>query len=379
MNRAIEPSDFFSPVEMHRFLFAQAMEISQDMAAVIDLEGRITYANPAVGKVLQCRSYEVSGRFLWDVLEDVDQVAQIMEATLEYGQWQGEVAFVARGDRRVPVLLRTVLVQFKGGEILGVVGMGWDLRQQREMGEQLAHFERQRLLGEMAAGVAHNFNNILTVVLGYAEILDQDERLLPEVRDNIRMILRAAEKGAELVRRIQRGAKGTSGSAPVSIDLNTVVRDCIESTRPRWKNQATSEGRTVEIESELQATRSVDGRASEVDEVLTNLIFNAVDAMPEGGRIRVRTWDEGERVCVAVSDTGVGMDRETQRKLGELFFTTKGDKGHGLGLAVCYRIVAQMAGQIEVESVPDEGTTFTLRFPAGKKGAASMSPPGTGG
>ena len=374
MNSMAGRPGLFSPREAHRFLFSQAMEICDDTAIIIDLEGRITYANPATEKLLGCGRQEVAGQFLWDQLTDLDQIGDILETTLHYGQWGGEVVWRTREGAAVPARLRTVLVQTKEGEILGIVGIGWSLASQREMEAQLVRIERQRLLGEMASGVAHNFNNVLIGILGYAQLLDEHEGLPPDARQMARILRSSAETASQLVRRIQMSARGGPQAAPEPVDLNEAVEECVEASRPKWKNQAESEGRTVEVETDLTATRPVDGRASEVGEVLTNLVFNAVDAMPDGGRIRVRTWDEGERVCLSLADTGVGMEREALRRLGELFFTTKGEQGQGLGLAVCYRIVEGMSGRIDVQSVPGRGTTFTLRFPPGTAAAVPDRP-----
>ena len=177
------------------------------------------------------------------------------------------------------------------------------------------------------------------------------------------MILNAAGRATEMVSRIQAGT-GASGEAPPAfLDLNTVVESCAMASRPKWKNQAESEGRKIELDLDLRAQNRVYGRPSEVDEVLTNLIFNAVDAMPEGGRISIRTWDEDGRIFLSAEDTGVGMPPDVLRRLGELFFTTKGDRGHGLGMAFCYRVVEQMGGRIEVDSTVGEGSRFLIRFP----------------
>jgi CheY-like chemotaxis protein len=115
--------------------------------------------------------------------------------------------------------------------------------------------------------------------------------------------------------------------------------------------------------SDLKTSRLIAGHSGGVEGVLMNLIFNAVDAMPQGGRINIRTYDEGDWVCMSVSDTGTGMDQKTRERLGELFFTTK-TNGHGIGLATCFRTVRDLSGTIEVESAPGKGSTFLLRFPA---------------
>ena len=341
------------------------MEVSHDLAFVVDLEGRFTYLNGAAGELFGGRPEEVMGRFLWDVIPDAQQIAVIMEATLAYGQWGGEISCERVGVSPVPVRLRTVLIQSKEGEVLGIVGMGWDLSTQREMESHMVASERQRLLGQIADGVAHDLNNSLAGIIGYVELMAGLEGLPAKAREYAGIIESAAERAAELVARIHRTARGGEGGPPGAVDLNEVVRSSVAASEPKWRTEAWSEGRAIEVDMLLEAGRTVDGLASEIDEVVTNLIFNSVDAMPNGGRITVKTWDEEQWVCLSVADTGVGMDRESLRRMGEMFFTTKGAKGHGVGVAVCHRLVEGMSGQVEVDSAPGEGTTFTIRLPEG--------------
>ncbi len=364
MDRSYEMPAHSPAAEMHRFLLSQALEVAHDLAIVLDLEGRLTYANPAATVILGRPQSELVGRFLWDIFTDLDRVGFIIGTTLDYGQWGGEVRCTRSDGHLVVLRLRTVLVQTKEGEILGIAGIGWDMTPQAEAAEQLVRIEQQRLLGEMASGVAHNFNNVLVSILGNAQILDAYGDLPADVRELTAIILSSAEKASGLVRRIQRAAGGGGSDSPVPVGLADAVESCVEATRPKWKDEAEAEAHHVTLEMDLAQTRPVDGRASEVDEVVTNLIFNAVDAMPQGGEIRIRTWEEGDEVCLSVSDTGMGMDADTQRRLGEPFFTTKGDKGHGLGLVTCYQIVEAMSGKIDVESISGRGTSFVLRFPA---------------
>jgi CheY-like chemotaxis protein/anti-sigma regulatory factor (Ser/Thr protein kinase) len=221
----------------------------------------------------------------------------------------------------------------------------------------------------MAAGVAHDFNNVLIGILGYAQLLHGYKDLPEEAKELAGIIKSSAENASELVNRLQWGSSGNVKAAPVPVDLNEVVDAGIKSSRPKWKNQTESEGRSIFVTAELEARSKIDGQIAEVDEVLTNLIFNSVDAMSEGGEITVRTWDEDDEVCLSVEDTGKGMDEETITRLGEMFFTTKGERGHGLGMAVCNRIVEKMSGKIEVISELGKGTRFTLRFPVGNSKA----------
>jgi CheY-like chemotaxis protein/anti-sigma regulatory factor (Ser/Thr protein kinase) len=147
------------------------------------------------------------------------------------------------------------------------------------------------------------------------------------------------------------------------LDVNAMMTDVLELTRPAWETDAKAQGVTVRVHRNLSARRAIRGNASELREVLTNLILNAVDAMPRGGDLYVTTQDDGGEVVVRVRDTGVGMDPQTSRLVFDPFFTTKAGKGTGLGLSVAYGIVTRHHGSITVESEPQAGAEFILRFP----------------
>src|SRR5438445_11586091 len=241
-------------------------------------------------------------------------------------------------------------------------------RQAEEMAEnlersqgQLVKTERLRALGEMAAGVAHDFNNLLSVILGRAELMLRRVREPGMVRD-LEAVRRAAQDGADTVRRIQEFTRTRRTRSFERVDLGDVAREVIELTRPRWEVEAQSRGVRYEFTVEGLAP-PVAGRPEELREVLTNLITNAVDAMPEGGRCTVRLAAEPEWASVSVRDNGVGMAEDMRRRVFEPFFTSKGPRGTGLGLAVSWGIVTRHGGTIEVDSAPGEGSTFVVRLP----------------
>jgi len=241
-------------------------------------------------------------------------------------------------------------------------------RQAEEMAEnlersqaQLVKTERLRALGEMAAGVAHDFNNLLSVILGRAELMLRRVREPAMVRD-LEAVRRAAQDGADTVRRIQEFTRTRRTRSFERVDLGEVAREVVELTRPRWEVEAQSRGARYEFTVE-GVTPPVAGRPEELREVLTNLITNAVDAMPDGGRCTVRLGGEAQWATVSVRDTGVGMVEDMRRRVFEPFFTSKGPRGTGLGLAVSWGIVTRHGGTIEVESTPGAGSTFIVRLP----------------
>jgi GAF domain-containing protein len=238
--------------------------------------------------------------------------------------------------------------------------------------ETLVRGATLRAVGELAAGAAHHLNNLMAVVLGRTQLLLMKN---PEsgITTSLQSIERAAVEAADTVRRIQ-GFSGTVTS-PVSLpfDLNATVQEAIEFTRLRWQNEAKVRGAPIDLVVQPGLLPEVSGQRAEVREVLTNLLLNAVDALPDGGRIVVTTRAEPGRAVVSVSDSGVGMSDEVQRRAFEPFFTTKGVKRTGLGLAVAYGAVQRHGGQIALESAPGRGTTVTFWLPA-----TTLPLPGTG-
>ncbi|HEV2765969.1 MAG TPA: ATP-binding protein, partial [Pyrinomonadaceae bacterium] len=230
--------------------------------------------------------------------------------------------------------------------------------------EREAESEKMRSLGQLAAGVAHDFNNALAAVLGRTQLLLRaatDERQ----RRNLEVIETAALDAAETVRRIQTFARRAPAEQTANVSVARLVADAMQLTRTRWEDDARAHGRHYDIQftREFEGGDEISANPSEVREVLVNLIFNALDAMPQGGRIELREFKRGQLVVVEVRDTGHGIPRPLLDRIFEPFFTTKGPQGSGLGLAVSYGIIHRHGGQIEVESDEGRGTTFRLCFP----------------
>ena len=231
--------------------------------------------------------------------------------------------------------------------------------------DQLVRTEKLRALGEMASGVAHDFNNLLASVLGRAQLLLRRVQE-PQLRQWLQVIERAALDGAQTVRRLQEFTRIRRDQPLVPLDVNQVVRDVLDITQSRWKEEPTSRGIALEVRTALAEVPAVIGDAAELREAMTNLILNALDAMPNGGTLTLTTALVDDRVEVVVADTGVGMPPEVREKVFDPFFTTKGPQGTGLGLSMTYGIVSRHGGSIAVESEPGQGSTFRLSFPRGR-------------
>jgi len=249
----------------------------------------------------------------------------------------------------------------------GAVSVFRDVTERRQADERQVEAEKLRALGQMASGVAHDVNNLLAGVLGRAELARLEiERghVDPErVVESLRLIEQAAEDGAHTVRRIQEFARVRRDTNVTVVDLAQIVLDTVNLTRPQWRDASHAVGRTIDVHPELEAGLLVAGEPAELREVFINLLLNAVDAMPRGGRIAITGRRVDQIVRVEVADNGVGMTAEVRRRVFEPFFTTKAEAGMGLGLAVSYGIVQRRGGHIDVESTSGRGTRFVLQFP----------------
>jgi len=228
--------------------------------------------------------------------------------------------------------------------------------------QQMVQAERLSALGEMAAGVAHDFNNLLAVVVGRAELLlgaGQE----PAVARDVQIIRQAAWDGAQTVRRIQEFTRTRQTRPSGRVDVPELLRDVVELTRGRWKDEAQSLGVSYEVRVESGSVPPVKGIASELREVFMNLLINGLDAMAGGGQYVFRMSSDSETVTIAAEDTGSGMSEATRRKVLEPFFTTKGARGTGLGLSVSWGIVKRHGGTIDIESRLGEGSVFLVRLP----------------
>src|SRR5262245_50033886 len=228
--------------------------------------------------------------------------------------------------------------------------------------QQMVQAERLSALGEMAAGVAHDFNNLLAVVVGRAELLLRTNPEATVARD-VQLIRQAAWDGAQTVRRIQEFTRTRQTRPSGRVDIPDLLRDVVELTRGRWKDEAQSLGVSYEVRVESGPVPAVTGIAPELREVFMNLLINGLDAMSEGGQFVFRVSGDTETVTITASDTGCGMSEETRRKVLEPFFTTKGVRGTGLGLSVSWGIVKRHGGTIEIESEVGVGSTFVVRLP----------------
>src|SRR5215203_5459942 len=236
------------------------------------------------------------------------------------------------------------------------------ITEQERIREQFSQVEKLSALGELASGVAHDFNNTLAGILGRAQLLQRSDD--PEkIRHGLDIIIKTAEDGAKTVKRIQDFARQRRDHNFELVSVDQILMDASEITRPRWKNCAEASNIHITVELQIGSNAMVMGDDSELREVLVNMVFNAIDAMPEGGTLSLTTRTINESVIITIVDTGVGMYPEVRSRIFDPFFTTKGKAGLGLGLAVSFGIVRRHGGNIEVESQYGKGTEFRITLP----------------
>ncbi|MBM9538647.1 PAS domain S-box protein, partial [Desulfobulbus alkaliphilus] len=354
----------------------------QDRVTVTDLDGVITYVNESVVQALGYSREEIIGASIDKYADNPDQGAtqqEILEQTLKYGSWRGEVVNRTADGQEVLMDCRTQTVLDEQGTMVALAGISTDITERKrvekehaELQEQLLQAQKMETVGRLAGGVAHDFNNMLGVIIGYAEMALEQVAPDQPMHKALHGIQQAAQRSADLTRQLLAFARKQT-IAPRIIDLNETVEGVLKMLRRLI-------GENIDlIWLPGRNLRPVNMDPSQIDQILANLCVNARDAIEGPGKVTIETGmaslDEawcavhtgaapGRYLLLAVSDNGHGMDRETISHIFEPFFTTKEQgQGTGLGLASVYGAVTQNKGFITVYSEPGQGTTFRIYLP----------------
>ncbi|MDP3980657.1 MAG: ATP-binding protein [Chlamydiota bacterium] len=242
---------------------------------------------------------------------------------------------------------------------------GLDVTQQRKrMEQELLHAQKLQAIGVMTTGIAHELNNMLAIIDGKIQMLMQENKGRKKLLDELRLIQSSIKDGAEIVRRMNKfTTEKEDREGFVAIDLREEIKNTIDLIRPKWKEHSERKGITYTINLDgVKQVSCINGNPLELREVLINIIYNALDSMPGGGTLSFSTREENGSVVLEISDTGIGMDEETQAKIFAPFFTTK-EYGMGLGMSIVYGTVNRHGGKITVQSKKGQGSTFILSFP----------------
>jgi PAS domain S-box-containing protein len=346
----------------------------------VDLAGNQTFFNDSLCRIYGYPKEEVTGtnyRRFTDQ-ENAKKLFQTFNRVYRTGE-PGKVfdwEIIRKDGTRRHVEASVSLQKDTSGKAIGFRGILRDVTEKKKAEEQLLQTEKLRAVGEMASGVAHDFNNALAAILGNTQLLlytTHDE----ELKETLKIIEKVAKDSGQTIRRLQDFTRKRVDQEIFKIDVNSVIKDSMEMTKPKWKDEPQSRGIRIEMVSNLEEIPSVSGNGAELREVITNMIFNAIEAMPEGGKIEIRTFKKRRNVFIQISDSGIGIAEEAERKIFEPFFTTKPFTNTGLGLSMSYGIIKRFGGEIEVESKVGQGTTFTIILPIGgeeKEEAVSPQP-----
>ena len=344
-------------------LLKNIMDSAREAIYAQDVEGRYKWCNQAMLDMTGYQLDEIIGHsFLERTHEDDREMRSHRFALALAGEPQSfESRYVASDGsvRYASVNSAPIIVD---GETTGVLGIAHDITEQKQERDRAARADKLRALGQLASGVAHDFNNSLAAILGRAQLIlrrVEDEDLIR----SLGIIVTAAEDAAATVRRIQTFARKSVASELELLDVGGLLRDAIEITRTRWENEARAAGLNIDVALNAEQNSLTLGNASELREVFVNLIVNAVDAMPKGGNLNISCKRNGERMQLKFADTGTGMKEDVRERVFEPFYTTKGVHGTGLGLAVSYGIIERHEGSISVESKLGSGTTFFIDLP----------------
>ncbi len=339
---------------------------------LIDPAGRLLRWNRALEKTFGYTSAEVASMQTLDfvAIEDRPRIEESLRKVFTTGAADAEAELVTKNGKRAPYFLTGLRFVVEGKPCC--IGTGIDLSARKLLEAELQQAQKIEAIGRLAGGVAHDFNNILGVILGYGELAESELAPGSSVREPVREMVKAAQRAATLTRQLQAFSRKQI-LQPKSLDLNALVA-----------NAHTMLGRLIGEDISLVLRPAPDlgtvrADPGQIDQILLNLAVNARDAMPGGGTLTLETANvdlheeyvaahvpakPGRYVMVAVSDTGAGMDAETQRRVFEPFFTTKPEgQGTGLGLSTVYGIVKQSGGYIWIYSEPGIGTTIKIYFP----------------
>ncbi|MDF1591187.1 MAG: PAS domain S-box protein [Desulfobacterales bacterium] len=367
-------------------------ETSREALLVLDLDGKFHLVNHPVEQITGYTREELIGNHFKMLVspQDLDLISGIFDSGYEnFSKMSAEIRIIDKtGQEHIIELLQGASLVKTAGITTGYFITARDLTEKRKTEEKLLQTAKLQSLGEMASGIAHDFNNILMVILGHTELLlyeAKDEILIKKLR----IIERAALDGSETVRKIgdfTRTAPKETELVPV--DLRQIIHNALEFTASRWKNVYQKEGYPFELKLNLNEIPTLPGDESELQEAFVNIILNSLDAMPHGGSLEIESRfldnlpayqnehkiDPAGFLRVKITDTGIGMDEQTRKKIFDPFFSTKGVKGLGLGLSIAYGIIKRHHGDMKVDSRKGFGTTFTIYLPLKKTVSGTPKP-----
>ncbi len=337
----------------------------------IDMEGYLTSANPVFLSIAELR--EVEDPRVVNVLQLPSVTRSGLDKELLTSLRTGKpfeltgLSYVSPSGR--DYVLRVQIVPQEGKETTGLIGIVEDITLRKKLEQNLIQIERLRALGEMAGSVAHDFNNLLGAILGNVQLLlSQEEN--KAIAGKLTIIERLTVEGAEKVKRLQEFTRIRRDRSLEMIDVEPVLAEALELINSRAQTQNIK----IELTRDRRKLPPVQGNAAELREGFFNILINSIDAMPENGKLTVKSETDRSSITLTFRDNGCGMPEEVRQRIFEPFFTTKGPQGSGLGMSMVYGIISRHKGEIQVSSSPDAGTTIVVHLPVREGPAAEAGP-----
>ena len=369
------------PGELEESFFERIIDAAPDGILLADSNRILRYLNLAATKILDGKQEELTGEPLPFEIEcgkpslfekETSGATAWYELRAEKTRWQGEEVLL--------ITMRDVTVYKRYENELQEQNKRLKILVEDVHRVDLAlNTQQSGALVEMVTGIAHDLNNWLTPIVGFSEMLLVNDKGAFD-REKVNLFLKninsSAKEAAQAVQLLTRYCQLSREQGPDTlIDLNQVIEQCILLTKPRWRSQSEAKGIYIKVETVLEDISPIMAKDNEIREVLTVLIFNAIEALHNGGTITIATRQDGDRVVLEVRDNGIGMSEEARTQCLEPFYSTKGDENAGLGLALVFGIVHRHHGSIEVESSPGEGATIIIRLEAEDESEGDLAVP----
>ncbi|MCF6148540.1 MAG: PAS domain-containing protein [Candidatus Kuenenia sp.] len=350
---------------------------SSALISIKDLNGRYILINSAYENFIHKKLNEVTGKTIHDVFpgDSADKIELQEKKVLEAKHpLKSEVQIVFNDVQHT--FISTTFPLYNAESAMYAIGcISTDITDLKKMQEELLQSKTLQGLGVMATGIAHEFNNILTIIDANIQLLIRQNKGREKLLEELAIIRKSCKDGAEVVRRMNEFTRTSSNPKKmIPVNINDIAENVVIFTKPRWKDMAEGEGLKYEFNREgLKKVPNIMGNPAELREVILNIFMNAFDAMPEGGTISLSTWQSNGNVFLRIADTGIGMSDEVMKKIFDPFFTNK-KKGMGLGMSVVYGIVRRHGGTIEIQSQPEKGSIFTMKFPSTAEAEVKVIP-----
>ncbi|GEM_PF-2460132 len=319
---------------------------------------KIEEANEMAEKILKCKE-NLEGKFFLSLDTEKNSLKDLIKETIEKGSSYSSKIELRRFDGTIiPVEISSKLI---GSDLIHVIFR--DITEKEKIEKLIIESERWKAMAELSEGIVHNFNNLLTIISGRARLIKESVKE-QKILKNLETIEKMVKEGTKITGRLMEFThKKENEIKAQSIDINSLILDIVELTKPRWKDMAETEGKEIKILTNLEDIPFIKGNMGELESAILNVIYNSIEAIEKEGTIEISTYFKEEKVFIEIKDTGKGIEPEDIGKVFDPFFTTKGTIGTGFGLTISYNYVKKHGGEIEIESEKGKGTKITISLP----------------